>query len=81
MSDSQVKAAAAKRLLDDPLLTEVLDQIEAAAFNAWRTTKMDDAASREIAYHALKASERVRNALKGIVDNGLIEANRIVRSR
>ena len=79
MMDASVRAARAKQLLDDPLLIEVLDAVEAAAVNVWRSTSTAQQAEREIAWHSLKAAERVRNALTGIVDNGLIEANRSVR--
>lgn len=81
MNDTEARAGAAKRLLDDPLLIEVLDSIEAQAIAVWRTTSLTDAASREIAWHSLKASERVRYALQGLVDNGLIEARRAVQAR
>lgn len=77
-SDAIARAEQAKRLLDDPLLTEVFDAVEAAAVNAWRSSGSVQTAEREIAWQSLKAAERVRNALKGIVDNGLIEARRAV---
>jgi tRNA C32,U32 (ribose-2'-O)-methylase TrmJ len=79
MSEAHARAEHAKRLLEDALLTEVLDEIEKAAINAWASTTMGDHENREMAYHALKASRRVRDALKGVVDNGLIEARRVAR--
>lgn len=78
MTDATARAEHAKRLIDDPLLTEVLDSIETAAINAWAATAMGDHENREMAYHALKASRRVRDALKGVVDNGLVAASRAV---
>jgi hypothetical protein len=81
VSDAATRAAAAKRLLDDPLLVEVLDAIEDAAVKVWRSTSEADSAARERAYYTVKASERVRNTLQGIVDNGLIEASRASRER
>jgi hypothetical protein len=69
----------AKRLLDDPLLAEVFDAVESAAIDVWRKTGTAQAAEREVAWQSLKAAERVRNALKGIVDNGLLEARRAVQ--
>lgn len=69
--------AHARTLLDDVLLNEVLDEIEEAAIKAWRSSP--DAAARDVAWYSLKAAERVRATLKGIVDNGLIEAARAVR--
>ncbi len=79
MTDATLRAEQAKRLLDDPLLVEVLDGIEQAAISAWASTAMDAVEHREMAYHSLKASRRVRDALKGVVDNGLVEASRAVR--
>lgn len=77
--DAEARATRAKQLLDDALLTEVLDSIEGAAVNAWRQTSTSQQLEREIAWYSIKAAERVRNTLNGIVDNGLIEANRSVR--
>lgn len=77
--DAESRAIQARRLLDDPLLVEVLDGIEQAAINAWASTAMDAVEHREMAYHSLKASRRVRETLKGVVDNGLVEASRAVR--
>jgi hypothetical protein len=79
MSDATARAERAQQLIDDPLLTEVLDEIEAAAITAWASTAMGDHENREMAYHALKAARRVRETLKGVIDNGLIEARRAVR--
>jgi hypothetical protein len=81
MSEELDRAANAKRLLADPLLQEVLDEIEKAAVNAWASTRMADVELREMAYHSLKASRRVRETLKGVVDNGLVAANRAVATR
>ena len=79
MTDEIARAAQAKVLLDDPLLVEVLDAIEQAAIDAWASTRMDAVEQREMAYHSLKASRRVHDTLKGMVDNGLIAASRAVR--
>ncbi len=79
MIDHTARAAQAARLLDDPLLVEVLDGIEQAAINAWASTAVGDVEHREMAYHSLKASRRVRETLKGVVDNGLVEASRAIR--
>ena len=79
MIDHASRAAQAARLLDDPLLVEVLDGIEQAAINAWASTAMDAVEHREMAYQSLKASRRVRDTLKGVIDNGLVEAARAIR--
>lgn len=79
MSDDVVRMEQARRLMEDPLLVEVLDSIEQAAINAWANTAMGDHEHREMAYQALKASRRVRETLQGVVDNGLVAAARAVR--
>lgn len=79
MNDATARAEHAKRLLADSLLTEVFDEVEAAAINVWRTTGVAQGDVREVAWQSLKAAERVRMTLQGIVDNGLIEASRSVR--
>jgi len=79
MSDATARADHAKRLLEDALLTEVFNSVEAAAINVWRTTSVTQTTEREIAWQSLKAVERVRNVLSGIVENGLIEARRAVQ--
>lgn len=81
MSDAAARAAHAKRLLDDPLLIEMLDEIEKAAIQAWGATGMAQAEDRERAWHSYKAAQRVRLVLQGVVDNGLIEARRAVAPR
>lgn len=79
MSDATQRAEQAKYLLGDVLLSEILDSIEQAAVDAWATTAMADVELREMAYHSLKASRRIRETLKSVVDNGLVEAARAVR--
>lgn len=75
MSDDIVRAAHAKRLMEDSLLVEILDAIEEAAIAAWSSTAMQDNELREMAYQSFKASRRVRDTLKSVVDSGLVAAN------
>lgn len=79
MTNETVRAEHAKRLLADELLTEILDSIEQDAIDDWATTGMEAVELREMAYQKLKASRRLRDKLKGVVDNGLIAANRAIR--
>lgn len=73
MSD---RMAEAQRLLTDPLLVEMLDKIEADAIADWTGTRMDAVEQRELAYQNYKASRRVRDALKSVVDDGLVKQAR-----
>ena len=79
MSDDVARASHAKQLLDDALLTEVLDSLEAAAHDAWLSTGVGQEKEREFAFHAAKSVQRIREALKGVVDNGIVAAARAVR--
>lgn len=79
MSDAEARAAHAKQLLADPLLNEVFDEVEKAATAAWLSTGVGMEKEREFAFHAAKAVQRVRDALKGVVDGGLVAATRAVR--
>ncbi len=76
---AEARAEHARRLIDDPLLVEVLNSIEQAAIDEWASTPMGEVERREMAYHSLKASRRVRDALQGVKDNGLVAAKRAVR--
>ena len=80
MSNEVARAAHAKQLLDDPLLTEVLDELEKAAVTAWLSTGVGDELQRDFAYHCAKSVQRIRDALRGVVDNGIVAAARAVRS-
>lgn len=79
MSEATARGEHAKRLLDDPLLSEVLDEIEKAAVMAWLSTGVGQEDQREFAFHAAKAVGRIRETLKSVVDNGLVAASRAVR--
>jgi hypothetical protein len=81
MSEAVARGEHAKRLLEDPLLTEVFDEVEKAAVTAWLSTGVGEEAlaQREFAFHAAKSVQRIREALKGVVDNGLVAASRAVR--
>ena len=71
MTDDASRAAQAQRLMDDPMLIEILDKIEQAAIDAWASTAMEAVEHREMAYQSLKASRRIRETLKGVVDTVL----------
>lgn len=77
--DAATRATHAKQLLDDPLLTEVLDTLEAEAIDAWKRTADDQSELRERLFQMVLANQRLRAKLHSIRDNGLIEANRSVR--
>lgn len=77
MSDIQARAAAAKRLLDDPLLVEALGNIKAAAIKAWESTSTDQGQAREFAWITVKVVNRIEAELESIITDGKIAAARV----
>lgn len=78
--DTEQRAIRAQQLIEDPLLCEVLEQIEKAAIDAWQATKTDNVAQREFSWLTVKVVNRIRDALQGVVDNQLIEASIAARA-
>ena len=77
MSDAAARAAAAKRLMDDPLLVEALGNIRGAAIKAWEVTATTDTTAREFAWLTVKVVNRIEAELQSIIDNGAIAAKRV----
>lgn len=77
MSDVEARAAAAKRLAEDPLLGEALANIRFAAINAWEGTKTEQAEQREFAWLTVKVVTRIEAELQSIIDDGIIAAARV----
>ena len=79
--DPEVRANEAQRLLDNPLLTEIMDALESEAVKQWKTTSVDQVAIREDLFQLVKANQRIRAALQSAVDNGAIVAARNAASQ
>lgn len=77
MSDIDAKAAAAQRLLNDPMLQEAFSNVRNAAIEAWVQTKTADGQAREFAWLTVKAVDRIAAELQSVVDTGKIAAKRI----
>ncbi len=77
MTDATARAAHAKRLADDPMLTEALANIRLSATKAWEATGTADAQAREFAWLTVKVVNRIEAELQSIIDNGLIAAHRV----
>ena len=54
----------AKALLQDPVLTGAISEIEADAYRMWRATKPSESARREELYRIIGALELVRGKLR-----------------
>lgn len=63
------KAAAAKRLLEDPVLLEAIESAKNEAFNAIVNSAPEDTVMREQLYFELRAVDSVRNQLQSIVND------------
>lgn len=77
MSNASARAAAARRLAEDPLLIEALANIRSTAIKAWTGTKTDQAEQREFAWMTVKVVDRIEAELQSIIDNGAIAASRV----
>jgi hypothetical protein len=77
MSDTEARAAAARQLLDNPLLAEAFANVRAAAIEAWTETSVIDAQKREIAWLTVKVVDRIVGELESVIVNGKIAARRV----
>jgi hypothetical protein len=79
MSDAETRAAAAKRLMDDPLLREAFGNVRAAAIEAWGKSKVRDTEAREKAFFTVRALDLILDEFENIITNGKIAASRTQR--
>ena len=77
MNDPEARAAAAKQLLDNPLLVEAFANVRAAAIEAWTGTSTADAAKREVSWLTVKIVDRVVAELENVITIGKIAARRV----
>lgn len=74
--DRATVARRAASLLTDEVLIGALDQLEADCIATWGATGLADATKRELAWHTLKATHRLRAYLAALVDDGKVIASR-----
>lgn len=65
-------AAHAKRLLEDHILLEAFEQVEADIYTEWRTTAIGDEKQRSDLFHTLKGLERLKARLQATLDAGVL---------
>jgi hypothetical protein len=75
--DAEVRAAHARRLMDDPLLMEAFANVRTAAIKTWEGTSVADTQSREVAWLTVKVVGRLEAEFQDIINNGLIAARRL----
>lgn len=76
MIDHEARAAAAKQLLENPLMVEAFANVRNAAIEAWTETSVLDAQKREMAWMTVKVLDRVKGELENVIVNGKIAARR-----
>ena len=67
----------ARELLDEPLLREALEAIEAQCFEDWRTTSPRDIDSRERLWLMLQLGRRFRQHLESHIESGRLAKGRL----
>lgn len=61
------RAERARRLLEDPLLTEMFEAVRQDALGRFENSQADEERVREAAYRELQALHSVRSALKSLI--------------
>lgn len=80
MTDQQVldDAAAAQRLLNDPLLLRALDRLERDCWEAWKAAPTNDEAAQREAKRLAWTADKFRSLLTQYVNEGKALKARIV---
>jgi hypothetical protein len=68
--DARNRAVRAQALVDDPLLKEGFDALEAAYIAMWRATRPEDQNAREKLYLAVNVIGKLREHLQSVIANG-----------
>lgn len=66
------RAEQAARILDDPLIQEVLASMREDFTDQWRNSRPDDVEAREGAYRMLRCVDRFEEKLITLVNSGKI---------
>lgn len=66
------RAFHAKRLLEDEVFVDAIQQIEQEIYTEWRTTALGDHQHRSDLFHTLKGLERLKTRLQAILDDGVM---------
>jgi len=71
----------AKELLEDPVLTQALADIEQMHFDRWRNTMSVDHEERERCWYAYQAVDQLRQQIRSVARGQDVEAhNRRIKS-
>lgn len=79
MSNEIIEGREAQQLLDSPVLTRALDDLEQQYVDAWRTSDASDVQGRERLFHAVQCVEHFRGHLRIAVERGKLAAAQLDR--
>jgi hypothetical protein len=66
------RGAKAAALLQNELLNEAYEEIEAALIQKWKSSEPDDTDGRELTWHMLRANTRHKQLLQSHISNGKV---------
>jgi hypothetical protein len=69
----------AEELLENPMLAEAFDKIEASYMDEWRQSKLADIEERERLWLAIQVLGEVKRHLRVVVENGVVAKRDIDR--
>ncbi|QCG97372.1 hypothetical protein E6C67_26735 [Azospirillum sp. TSA2s] len=75
-NDPSVRAAQAKRILEDDMFKEMLASIESKATEQWRSSEPHQTEKREDAYRMLRAIGDLRAEFQRVVNDGAFARKR-----
>jgi hypothetical protein len=70
LRNATIRASRAKALLDDDMLQEAFDSLDAAYVKAWRDSDPRDDDGRQRLWQAIQVLGKVRGHLVSVVNNG-----------
>lgn len=74
------RARRARELLEDPIITDALAEIERRAIDDWLASPTANVAQREQLYWKAQGAREFRSALDAIVNDGALAADAIERA-
>ena len=77
--DEQTRGQAAQMLLDNELLRQALDAIEAEVVEQWEKCPARDAEGKEALWQLFKTSKKFRAVLNGYVQTGKLASENLKR--
>jgi hypothetical protein len=77
--DEQTRGQAAQMLLDNELLRQALDAIEAEVVDQWEKCPARDAEGKEALWQLFKTSKKFRALLNGYVQTGKLASENLKR--